>query len=429
MNFEVLKKSHLKRNILIGVGVIVIISACVLTFTFAKYRNTQSIQIAKGTINFNAFDIKLTTYFNNELLNDFPDKETVAFLNATCDNGASITFDTSNWKIELSNLTKKGTKCNIYFTEKIPAADVILTNRTVQTRTFPVDLSTSLSGTNGLGDIYKAEDDDGTTYYFAGNPTNNWILFGGYYWRIIRINGDGTIRILYNGKSTSATGTETQIGKSAFNSNTTFEGNTSYYVGLKYTPGEQHGTSTDSTILTALNNWYISNLSSFENYIDKDAGFCSDREIKNGTRWDMTGGWHYYAADVRLRSNLNPTFKCNYDDDLLSVSKKSLSYPIGLITVDEAVYAGLSIYKGATTNNYLYNGEYYWTMTPRYFEVITSLYAGYPAVFIVDSTGYFSYRDDLRTEEGIRPVINLKADVELTGMGTASDPYVVKGAN
>ena len=118
--------------------------------------------------------------------------------------------------------------------------------------------------TNNEG-MYAAEDDLGTSYYFRGAVNNNWVKFGKdssgkyIYWRIIRINGDGSIRMIYTGttaptSSTSVkmTGTGTIIGTVRYNTNY----NSSVYVGYMYTVGEQHGNKTSSTIKTAIDNWY-----------------------------------------------------------------------------------------------------------------------------------------------------------------------------
>ena len=112
---------------------------------------------------------------------------------------------------------------------------------------------------------------------------------------------------------------------------------------------------------------------------------------------------------VSSSSNVNPSYKCSNSSDLLKI-------PIGLITADEVIMAGLP-WSGSTTSNYLYTGEYYWTMSPSYFPN-----AG---VFYVRSFGnlHWHYVYD---GYGVRPVINLKASVQITGgNGSSSNPYVI----
>ncbi|CDE73468.1 unknown [Clostridium sp. CAG:451] len=83
------------------------------------------------------------------------------------------------------------------------------------------------SETDGL---YMTEDDEGESYYYRGAVRNNYVSFAGFLWRIIRRNGDGSVRMIYSGKSVSDTGDATTIGKSQFNSK--FWDPT--YVGYKY---------------------------------------------------------------------------------------------------------------------------------------------------------------------------------------------------
>ena len=72
--------------------------------------------------------------------------------------------------------------------------------------------------------IYKAVDDDGATYYYRGDVNNNWVKFGNYLWRVVRINGDGSIRLIYSGlaSASSHTGGNAQIGTSAFGDTQSF---------------------------------------------------------------------------------------------------------------------------------------------------------------------------------------------------------------
>ena len=435
MEFEVLHRSKKKKFIIAGCFLVVILAAVVIGFTFARYRVARSIPLASGTINYVPYDFSiLAMYQLNEdggydEITTMPDASSYSInteksycnVNGTKDNNAVL--ETIDGHHTIANL-QVGSKCYVYFDTSFASdpSSTILANKTISTRTFPTTTSTTVTG-DTKGTIYQAEDNDGTTYYFAGNPSDNWVYFGGFYWRIIRINGDGTIRLIYQGSAANATGTGTQIQTSAFNSSY----NASYYVGLKYSTA-QHGTTTNSTILTALNTWYSNNLTSVADKIDTNAGFCGDREMTSGYSWSATPSSNiYYAGYGRLvqnSSNVNPTFKCSNSSDLYTVSgstkgNKSLSYPIGLITADEVIYAGLA-WSSSTTDNYLYTGQYYWTMSPYGFDN-----SGYAVVFSVTSTGQLSYSDVDWAVPGVRPVINLKADVTLTGSGSSTDPYVV----
>ena len=428
MEIETLKRSHLKRNIIIGVVVVAIISAIILTFTRAKYRVTESIPLVNGTINYSLADLNIIGLYINGVEADKLDSTktyTLDTTQSTCTykdgseiSNLSISYDSENGNLTITPFTAKGTKCTLYFNEQVYARDTILAGKIISTRSsFRAVYTSSTNGT-----IFQAEDDDGTTYYYAGNVTDNWVYWAGYYWRIIRINGDGTIRIIYEGTSTrasnSTSSSTTQIGTSAFNSSYT----DNMYVGFKYTSGSVHGTGTNSTILTTLNTWYQNNLTSYADDIDMNAGFCNDRTPYSGTGLGTTAT--DYAAYNRLYTNNTPSFKCTNNSDLFTVSSsnkgnKALQYPIGLISMDEVWYAG-----GYSANNssyYLYTGQNYWTMSPYFFSA-----SGGASVFRVISSGNLDGNYYVYGSFGVRPVINLKADIIISsGDGTVSSPYTI----
>ena len=264
--------------------------------------------------------------------------------------------------------------------------------------------------------IYETTDNLGTTYYYRGDVENNYVQFAGYYWRIIRINGDGSIRIIYDGTSAHANGessSDRQTGTSAYNSSY----NQSYYVGYTYQTGAQRPSSqnsgTASTIKGVLDNWYSTNIANkgYDDKVVSTPGFCNDRNTRSGDSWVSSGTTFYYAPYERIVSTHQPTLKCSNTNDIYTTK-------VGLITADEVMFAG-----GTTSSNssyYLYTGQYYWTMSPYDF---TS--DGYAYVFRVTSAGQLGGNNVDWTGPGVRPVINLSVDVTLTGSGTATDPYVV----
>ena len=349
---------------------------------------------------------------------------------SVCSNGATPAGETPN--ITINNLTKSGTSCYLYFDKLVPVKDTILANySTVLTRS---NFSTTVTETT-TGTIYKSADssqydNDGEVYYFAGNPTDNWAKFAGFYWRIIRINGDGTIRLIYQGTSANATGSETQIGKRTFSINGSAYNNNAY-VGYMYTIGQVHGLVTDNGVKSILDSWYQSNLSSYASKIDGNVGFCGDRSPSTSSSYSNGSGGTgttttYYGGYIRLITNKSPSFKCidenNDDSDLYTISgssdgNKALDYPIGLIIVDEVAFAG-GVSGAINTSYYLYTNSDYWTMSPYF-------YSSNSYVFAVFSSGALGNSDVNWAGPGVRPVINLKADIKLEGSGTSTDPYVV----
>ena len=425
MKIETLKKSHLKRNIIIGVVGVLIISAIILNFTRAKYRVTQSIPLVNGTINYSLPDLNIVgLYIDGEEATELDSSKTYTLNTeqsactykdgSTIDN-LDISYESETGKLTITPFTTKGTKCTFYFEEYNPTVgNTILVNYPTQlTRT---NFSTTITNTT-TGTIYYEDTSKERTYYFAGNPTDNWVYFGNFYWRIIRINEDGSLRIIYQGTSANTTGIETQTERRAFNSLY----NNNAYVGFKYTSGNAHGTGTDSILLTALNKWYTTNLSSYTDKIDGNVGFCNDRTPYSGSGTGTSAT--NYAAYNRLVNNKLPSFECSNSSDLFTTGGSSqgngtLQYPIGLITADEVAYAG-GVYGLNNTSYYLYTGQNYWTMSPYNFG------GGYAYMFFVNSDGLLRSTDVYGTI-GIRPVINLKADIQITGgNGTSTNPYIV----
>ena len=222
----------------------------------------------------------------------------------------------------------------------------------------------------------------------------------------------------------------------AFNSSD----NDNMYVGYMYTSGDVHGLITNSNIKTTLDNWYTSNLSDEAEYLDGNAGFCGDRypstsrSSSNGSGGTGTTTT-YYGAYIRLITNKSPSFKCtDKDNDLYTTpgsskgngalkvsSTDETPTPIGLISADEVAFAG-GVDNQSNSSYYLYNNAYYWTMSPYYFDF------GYALVFNVYSSGDLGY-DWVYGTNGVRPVINLRADVQITGSGTTSGPFAVVGAS
>lgn len=261
--------------------------------------------------------------------------------------------------------------------------------------------------------MYAAEDDYGTTYYYRGAVENNWVEFGGFYWRIIRIDGNDSIKLIYSGsKSTGpvATGVDTQISTSTFKAtNTSFAD-----VGYVYQAGMLHGLTTNSTPKNAVDNWYTNNLLVYDEYIETSK-FCIDRvayidEFGNVeiTSENVT---YYFNGHVRLITNKNPILNCSHSLDMLSLK-------VGMISADEISMAGGLL---VTNNNsyYLYTENGYWTLTPAvYYQGVSSL------VFCLSAYGTIC-RVVASTELGIRPVISLKSSLVSTGAGTVDNPYII----
>ena len=334
----------------------------------------------------------------------------------------------------ISNITGNKT-CSITFKQYLPLYDKILAdNTTIKTRT---DFNTTFTETN-TGTLYKAtESIAGNTpkdvYYFAGDAKNNWVKFGGFYWRIIRTNYDGSIRLLYSG--TSHNTTAGYIGTSKFNTST----NDPMYVGYKYgtTDSLENNrlNTNDSTIKTYIDNWYNNNLSSYSKYISTEAIYCNDRELVPESTYKTDGTTFYYAPFGRLNTNKTPTYNCTNIKDAFSGSNSEakLTYPIGLMTADEIAYAGGKAITSLPSPYAWYylnsaggsiTGSTIWcSLSPSYW--LGSL-SGVWVVYGFGLPGYLN-GNSVAATYAVRPAISLKSCIKYsTGNGTANNPYTIE---
>lgn len=284
--------------------------------------------------------------------------------------------------------------------------------------------------------IYEKEDDLGTSYYFRGDVTNNYVYFARYYWRIIRINGDGTVRIFFDGREAYANGVSSidrALRGYPFNANNYDNAHVGYMYGnadTGTTYAATHANTNDSLIKTMLEDWYRSDIADmgYSGFV-ADAIYCNDRSLYSGS--GTNGEDTRYGIYGRGSS---PILTCPQVNDKFTVSSNigngKLNYPIGLITGDEVRMAGGSeVRSGGTYANksfYLYNGNIYYTMTPHYTT------GGYAYLKAMWNTGVIA---DIQTNTNtiisgiyngaVNPVISLKASAIKEGTGTATDPYRV----
>ncbi|MGN1379838.1 MAG: hypothetical protein ACI4XR_05585 [Bacilli bacterium] len=258
-------------------------------------------------------------------------------------------------------------------------------------------------------------DDMGSSHYYSGEFTKNYVKFGKYssgddmIWRIIRINGDGSIRLIYNGT----------IGNSYYNSSE----NDAVYVGYKYSLYNNHGLGNNSTIKNYLDNWYKNNLSKtkYEEYIVGSI-FCTNRNaFIDAAKTTIADG---YGTSTQYFQNYNNTIsnlECNDADDRFFTiptyysSNGLLDYPIGLLSYEEAILMGLNT-SNDSTSNYLTNGFNFWTLTPSHYN--SGAYNYY-----ISSNGKLFNNIKVSSSLAVRPVISISKDTPVIGDGTESNPY------
>ena len=325
---------------------------------------------------------------------------------------------------------------------------------------------------------------DTTVYYYAGNTTNNWVKFGtfasdgpirGYvsatstlykeyttleecnsassynincsyawkkrdpmYWRIIRTNADGSVRLLYSGTSHDTTDVYLSTGTSVFN----YPFDSPKYVGYMY--GENDDTlvnartnTNNSTIKTAIDKWYASNMTSYTKYLSTTAVYCNDRTEQTSGTYNTGGTSFDYAPYARAYTNYKPTYDCTEASDAFSIDNTSakLTYPIALMTSDEIMRAG-GKYLTSLTSPYAWyslnsaNGSItgrtsWWLLSPVSWRSSSSKNAYVFSVSNFPSYGFFE-ESSINSIIGVRPAISLKScTLYSTGDGTSETPYEI----
>ena len=447
MKLEGFKENTKKKIIVISFAVLclLLIAGVYLYTSYAFYEETKNFNVINGSVE-DPGDLYFAYYVDGKVSRTMPSRNTGYTLdttNSSCDNGVTVDWDYSKWKANIyyenySATDKTRTKCILYFNKTAKTVSTALGK--IEVNSYTPDLTKSACDTSSCEShekgIFSTTDADGTSYYYRGAVENNYLKFAGYYWRVVRINGNGSIRIIYDGTSAHSNGessTDRQYGTSQFN--TAYNNN--MYVGYMYTSGEAHGTGTSSAIKTNVDKFYTDKLASYASKLDTNAGFCGDRSNLNLQSGVGTGTVITYNKGYLRVEESTPTLTCENASDYYTVSSassgnKKLSYPIGLITADEVMLAGHAggvfdgSYNHMKSNNgsYLVTGNSFWTMTPAGGYNPFGFTSWCAFVFYVHSSGVID--DTYATDTfGLRPVINLKSDVTITGSGTMNNPYIV----
>ena len=324
--------------------------------------------------------------------------------------------------------------------------DLILTNNKVQT---PITTPGAAVSTADEALLASTEDDYGTSYYFRGAVTNNYVEFANKCWRIVRIVGDGSVKLVLHNDNTAGAANPCSSANNSTNAafarysgetytstfNDNFEDNA--YVGFKYgTPGSSthaatHANTNKSTILNNLETWYNTNLKTYESVIANTV-WCNDKTNVTDTTYNPEFGdtptglgygtnRTYYGATQRLirggkyggiAGGTGPSLKCN--GELSKITSK-----VGLITADELALAGCTYAKKNTTTYLQENATDtpWWSLSPDYFTgsdaYVWNVIDGSLIGFNVGNT------------YGVRPSISLKPTTNVTGEGTSSSPFII----
>ena len=414
----------------------ILITICIIIF------NRDKLYEAKYT---EPKDTLLAITINGEISTTFPTTKYYE-TSVECTTGTGkVEWNGTKWVLTTNGITKGSTKCNATFITKVPTfAETILANNKVKA---PITTPGATISTASEALLASTEDDYGTSYYFRGAVTNNYVEFANKCWRIVRVGGDGSVKlILHNDNPTGAANPCDAANNSAsaafahYNGSTyTSRFNENYddnaYIGFKYgTPGSSkyettHANTNKSTILTNLETWYTNNLKTYESVID-DTVWCNDKTNVTDTSydpWSITPNGlgyaknvTYYGATKRLvgtsgsAGGTGPSLKCN--GELSKINSK-----VGLITADELAFAGYAYNIGNTTTYLQENATntYWWSLSPGGFD------GGSADVWSVGG-GYGGFGGNgVSLAGGVRPSISLKSTTNATGDGTSSSPYII----
>lgn len=234
-----------------------------------------------------------------------------------------------------------------------------------------VDLSQTDEG------LIQDIDDDGVTYYFRGNVKNNYVKFADLTWRIVRINGNNTIKLILDGTTSEL---------KEYYTNT----NNNYFAYI------------NTNVRDSLNEWYNNNLANYDKYI-------ASSKVCDNTAY--TGSDQYiFSASQRLTINHNPTFNC---------LGTTINSKVMLLTADEIEYAG-GLIGASNVDYYLFNNQIFnssWTLTPAK----GNSYEFYP--YTLSMNGALEDSNVGSSQKAIRPVINIVKNISVTGKGTIDEPY------
>ena len=311
--------------------------------------------------------------------------------------------------------------------------------------------------------LASTEDDYGTSYYFRGAVKNNYVEFANKCWRIVRITGDGSVKLVLHNDNTTKVANPCSSANNSSNaafarySGTTYTSafnsvsNDNAYVGFKYgTPGSSkyeatHANTNNSTILTNLETWYTNNLLSYKDKL-ADTIWCNDKStftkyisgstygtgLGYGTKQTGYGTYNRLQGGSKLSDvslYASPSLICPKDNNGGKLSKftmddtingnGNLTYKIGLLTADEIALSG-SIFNSVNRSTYLQENTgttWWWSLSSGKFAGISS------SVWNVHS-GVLS-DVGVNSSDGLRPAISLISSTNVTGSGTSEDPYKV----
>ena len=307
------------------------------------------------------------------------------------------------------------------------------TNSEYVTSTKGISFKEEASETNGRGVYIKSntENDENPIYYYRGKVENNNVIFADFCWKIVRTTDTGGVKLIYNGKENdgkcSNTKTDSLISMKGFN----IKSDDNAYVGYMYGETKStnyektHENKNDSNIKKEIDSWYKKNIEEkgYSNKIE-DTVWCNDRTVTfDDSGFGDTYTFYNSGSKIILKEEEKISLECPNKRDSFTTNEKNgngnLTYPVALLTIDEAILAGYSLNTGTSEENYLNINENWWLLSAY-------SYAGGATTQYINSLNKLTSLYNF-LEYGVRPSISLKNDTIVTqGDGTELNPYIVK---
>lgn len=225
--------------------------------------------------------------------------------------------------------------------------------------------------------LIKKKEQQGDVYYFKGNVQNNYMELANHLWRIVKINEDGTVKLVLD----STTENMVAMFENELEENSFF----------------------DTSVYNSLEEWYEMNLKDNDSFISSTK-YCYD----DGVLFEEESSFTYLPS-VRLFDDKLPSYTCN---------GTQITSKIALMTGDEVMIASSNEKESYLNNNDLQAG--WWTMTPSKREGKETFYIS------INQDGTLQKSTSGNKKLFIKPVITLNRKVKVIGDGTKKNPYQIE---
>ena len=426
MTFETLKRSHLKRNIIIALIAIGIISAIVLNFTRAKYRTTQSMPLLNGTINYTLADLNIVAmYLDGSEIDTLPDGNYALTSESYCTNEENVkdetitlSYDSATKGLSVSPMTKKGTKCYLYFEEKSdPATDII---------EGAYEENQGMLAYDGTA--------DNNLRYIGADP-NNYVLFNNELWRIIGVFNENSHGVA--GQKLVKLIRNESIGSFSWDNKASGTGSsTSEYGSNDWSDSALQLVLNEGAYWNRTNGTCPSGKNGATTNCDFSANGLTDeaKSMIETVTWKLGGNSTYnnVTASMFYKRERGTTVysgrPTTWQGEIALMYPSDYGYATsgGSTTNREACLAkelynwDSSSYSDCKNNDWIFNNDYQWTLTPysRYSNGVVNVYST-GCVYLDGYTADYSY--------GVRPSVYLTSNVSISGGdGTMNNPYILK---